>query len=78
MSRRFDFGLKCSENVKFYSSTSGSIKNKEMQEHKSSVPCTKVLSQSTSGFGIFTPFDRSRRARACDVSFSNFATQEKL
>jgi len=26
---------------------------------------------------FFTPFDRSRRARqACDVSFSNFATQE--
>jgi len=46
---------------------------------KSRVPCTKVLSQSISGFGIFTPFDRSRRTRqACDVSFSNFATQEKL
>jgi len=45
----------------------------------SRVPCTKVLSQSTSGFGFFTPFDRSRRARqACDISFSNFATQEKL
>jgi len=30
-------------------------------------------------FCVFTPFDRSRRARqACDVSFSNFATQEKL
>ena len=36
----------------------------------SRVPCTKVLSQSTSGFGFFTPFDRSRRARqTCDVSF---------
>jgi len=46
---------------------------------KSRVPCTKVLSQSTSGFGFFTPFDRSGRARqACDISFSNFATQEKL
>jgi len=45
----------------------------------SRVPCTKVLSQSTSGFGLFTPFNRSQRARqACDVSFSNFATQEKL
>jgi len=34
------------------------------------VPCTKVLSQSTSGFRIFTPSDRSRRARqACYVSF---------
>jgi len=30
-------------------------------------------------FNFFTPSDRSRRARqACDVSFSNFATQEKL
>jgi len=27
-------------------------------------------------FWVFTPFDRSRRVRqACDVSFSNFATQ---
>jgi len=47
--------------------------------YTSRVPCTKVLSQSTSGFGFFIPFDRSRRARqACDVTFSNFATQEKL
>jgi len=31
--------------------------------YMSRVPCTKVLSQSTSGFGFFIPFERSRRAR---------------
>jgi len=45
----------------------------------SRVPCTKVPSQSTSSFRVFTPSDRSRRGQqAGDASFTNFATQEKL
>ena len=45
----------------------------------STLPGTKVPSQSTSGFGFFIPIDRSRRAlQASDVSYSNFGTLRKL
>ena len=45
----------------------------------STLPGTKVLSQSTSGFGFFVPIDRSRRAlQASDVRFSNFGKLRKL
>ena len=48
-------------------------------DNTSRVPCTKVLSESTSRFLFFTPSDRSRCGRqASDICFSNFATREKL
>jgi len=56
----------------------GGLKYAE-QNQISTLPGTKVLSLSTSGFGFFIPIDRSRRAlQASDVSISNFGTLRKL